>query len=613
MKINLNNLSWRLSGWTPYLWMLGKSMEIGEKQEAEIQAVPATVPGSVQLALKNAGIIPDWNYGDNARQCEWVENRHWAYTATVPEMPGKECELSCSLDGSGWVVWDGKIIAEFSTRHRPHVFRLPTTEPATAHTLSIVFDNPPRWLGQFGHTSKSTLGKPRFYYTRDWIPRLVQTAITSPVEIREVAGRMEIEALYTGMDSLYLRGKSPGTVSLRLRDGAREIAAKTFSAAEFSAGVEWRDLPVERWFPNGHGVAKLYELEINGKTCRVGFRHIAWKPCHNAPADADPWLLELNGSPVFIQGVNWTPIRPNYADVKDEDYRKRLEKYREIGINMIRVWGGATIERDILYDLCDELGIMVWQEFPMSSSGVENLPPSDETAMAHLLADAEYYLSHLVSHVSLTMWCGGNELQRDLNGNPYGCGKPCTLEEPLLAKLAELTARHDPTRRFMPSSASGPREFADATNYGKGLHWDVHGPWKAEGLLDDHWRRYWDDDDALFRSEVGSPGASPMHIIKEYGNNWNYPLPWWNEHGTFRLEHGRDPESADEYVAWSQRRQSIMLHYIAAACKKRFPACGGIIIWMGHDCFPGAANTSILDYDGEFKPAALALREIFRP
>ena len=527
-------------------------------------------------------------------------------------MPGEECELRCSLDGSGWVIWDGVILTEFPARHRPHSFRLPPSDPSVSHRLSFVFDNPPRWLGQFGCTSKSTIGKSRFYYTWDWIPRIVQTAITSRVEIREVTEKIEIETLYTGRDSLFLRGWAPRTISLRLFDGERQVAGKVYSAAEFSIGIELRNLPVEPWEPNGHGNARLYHLDINGNVCRVGFRDIEWKSCRNAPGDADPWLLEINGKPVFIQGVNWTPIRPNYADVKDEDYRKRLEKYREIGINMIRVWGGASIERDILYDLCDEFGIMVWQEFPMSSSGIENLPPSDEAAMDHLLSDARYYLSHLTPHVSLTMWCGGNELQRGLDGNPAGCGKPCTIEEPLLEKLAALTERYDPTRRFMPSSASGPREFADAQNYGKGLHWDVHGPWKAEGLLDDDWRRYWDNDDSLFRSEVGSPGASPLHIIREYGNNWNYPLPWWNEFETFRLEHGRAHESDAEYVEWSQTRQSFMLGYIVSACKKRFPACGGVIIWMGHDCFPCAANTSILDYDGEFKPAALVLKELFQ-
>jgi len=609
---DLTAQSWTLSGWTPYLWMLGTSMELGEKQEAEYRDIPVHVPGSVQGALRDAGIIPDWNYAGKARLCEWVENRHWAYTTRIDSLPAAACKLVCSLDGSGWVLWDGRILTEFPAQFRPHCFRLPDADPAQSHTLSIVFDLPPRWLGQFGHTSKFTVGKARFYYTWDWMPRLVQTAITSPVEIRPLAEKATaVIDLRTEDRNLYLRVRAAGKTAVRLYDGVRLIYETLLAPDALAQGVKLECLPVAPWQPNGSGEARLYTLEIGEEKRRVGFRKVVWKPCRNAPKEADPWRCEINGKAVFLQGVNWTPIRPNYADVPDEEYRKRLLQYRDMGVNLFRVWGGATIERELFYELCDEYGIMVWQEFPMSSSGVENLPPSDEEKMKNFLADADYYLSRLTPHVSLLMWCGGNELQRDLEGHPYGSGKPCTKEEPLLAQLAALVGQRDPGRRFMPTSASGPREFADEKEYGKGLHWDVHGPWKAEAGLDEKWHRYWDHDDSLLRSEVGAPGASPLALVEKYGCPWDYPLSWWDERRTFELEHARPPASTAEYITWSQTRQAVILSYVAGSCKKRFPACGGVIIWMGHDSFPLAANTSVLDFNGDPKPAALALREIF--
>lgn len=646
--VDLSALPWTLSGWIPNLWQLGRSMELGELQEAEVAPVPAPVPGSVQLALLRAGIIPDWNYGLNARQCEWVENRHWMYTVQLPAADAVPAgsEILCEgLDYSGKVLWDGRMIGEFCGSHRPHVFPLPPCADVRKHTLAIVFDLPPRWLGQFGHTSRSSVGKPRFYYTWDWMPRIVQTGITGRVILRRrPAAALRIFEHWTDADPIAstgvvkLRGEVTGgtaedLVVITLADGSRPLLRQSFSVQEFKDGFTLKGFSVELWWPNGHGEQPLYQLEIALERNReildrrdflTGFRSLRWLPCRNAPAEADPWVCECNGRPLFIQGVNWTPIRPNYADVTDDDYRVRMEKYREIGINMLRVWGGASLERETLYRLCDEYGIMIWQEFPLCSSGVENLPPSDPATMAAIVADAEYYLDRLSSHVALSMWCGGNELQRGPGGEDTGCGLPCDTGEPLLARLAQLVERRDPSRRFVPGSASGPREFADENDYGKGLHWDVHGPWKAAGLLDDDWRRYWDNDDALFRSEVGSPGASPAAMIREFAGElspfpcstanpwWRYPLSWWNEHDTFVRESGHEPETLEEYVDWSRRRQAEMLYYIASACKRRFPACAGIIIWMGHDSFPCAANTSILDFNGEYKPAALALRRVFR-
>jgi beta-mannosidase len=192
-----------------------------------------------------------------------------------------------------------------------------------------------------------------------------------------------------------------------------------------------------------------------------------------------------------------------------------------------------------------------------------------------------------------------------------------TPEHPLIKRLAEIVERDDPGRRFVPTSASGPRFTADAGDFGKGLHWDVHGPWRGES------KAYWAADDALFRSEVGAPGASPAALIEQFAGGLA-PTPgtaanplwrrfaWWIEWPEFVARHGREPRDLREYVAWSQARQAEALARAARACKRRFPRCGGFIVWMGHDSFPCPANTAILDFDGNPKPAALALAEVFR-
>ena len=266
---------------------------------------------------------------------------------------------------------------------------------------------------------------------------------------------------------------------------------------------------------------------------------------------------------------------------------------------------------------------MVWQEFPLSSSGIDNHPPSDEKSIEAMAGIVESYIARRQHHVSLIIWCGGNELQTDMDGAP-GQGRPADETHPMLARMQNIAQREDPTRRFLTTSSSGPTFTAAEQSFGKGIHWDVHGPWKADGDLDGDWARYWANDDALFRSEAGAPGASPVEIIRKSAGDleampadaanalWRRTSPWWIERHEAIRELGRAPDSIEEYVDWSQARQTKALSIAVKACKDRFPRCGGIILWMGHDCYPCTANTSIVDVDGNPKPAAIVLKEIWR-
>lgn len=637
---DLASLDWRLSGWIPYLWSLERSMEVGASPKAEVPAIPACVPGSVQRALREHGLLPDWNVGLNARQCEWVENRHWIFETEVPQdwlRAGKTVRLRCEgLDYCGWVFLNASEAGSFRGSFVPHVFDLTSLVADGRNVLRIVFDHPPRWLGQFGYTSRMTEWKTRFNYTWDWTVRLVQTGVTGAVTLEAVDGA-ELQGVRcwteTGCDSetgvVRIRGTAAGADGLTVRaaltlDGAVCARSECAAGELASGGADIGPVPVRLWWPNGMGERPLYTLDVSltgpdgvvhdSFLCRVGFRDVRWEPCPGAPPEADPWVCVVNGTPVFLQGVNWTPLSPLYADVSLEDYRHLVSLYAEMGCNILRVWGGAALEREEFYDLCDEAGLMVWQEFPLSSSGRENLPPSDEASVRAHEQIARSYIERRQHHPSLILWCGGNELQTET--------APCDISHPLLRRQGEVVAEMDPGRRFLPTSASGPRFYADPARFGEGVHWDVHGPWKTDGSVED-WLAYWEADDALMRSEVGAPGASPAGIIRRYAGDcpvmpatpanplWRRTSVWWIEWDRFVAEHGREPESVEEYVEWSQQRQAELLRIAAECCRRRFPRCGGFIVWMGHDCFPCTSNTAIIDFHGRPKPAARALAEVF--
>jgi beta-mannosidase len=647
---DLSQLDWQLAGYTPYAWDTAGRKDIRTDTGVDVQPVPASVPGSVQIALLKAGVIEDWNHGLNARHGEWVENRQWVYQATLPDKwfsPGRQVRLRClGLDYAGSICLNGRCVQEFTGSLIPHVVDLTPHLRPNDNIVQIAFLPPPRWLGQFGYTSRMKEWKPRFNYTWDWTSRLVQIGIWDDIAI-EVTDGCEITDVRcacdfdpdTGKGVLRVTGCAQAQVGnlvqIVLSDGRAELRSETLAPAMFAQeGLSWKDLSVEPWWPNGAGPQVLYTLScrlldaegqvLDQQERRVGFKHVQWRCCQDAPAPADPWICAVNDRPVFLQGVNWTPIRPNFADVKEADYRRLLQTYRDLHCNVLRVWGGAFLEKDVFYRLCDEMGLMVWQEFPLSSSGVDNYPPEDLASIEQQARIAESYIARRKHHVSLLLWCGGNELMDDLNGvrNTPDTGKPVDLSHPMIKRLAEVVAANDPGRRFLCTSSSGPSEWGIKEHVGQGLHWDVHGPWKAEGDLATDWAEYWMKDDALFRSETGSPGASPIEIICRYkGNLSEFPCShenplwrrtsWWIEWPAYVKEVGREPKNLDEYVQWSQSRQAQALSIAVGACKKRFPRCGGVILWMGHDSFPCTANTSIVDFHGQPKPAGRAVGEIF--
>ena len=617
-RYDLSTLEWRLSGWIPELWRLQKTAELGLAPGAEVPAIAASVPGSVQEALRRAGIIPDWNVGRNARLCEWVENRQWIYEAAIPDswlVKGMKHRLRCEgLDYKGWILLNGKEVGEFRGSHVPHVIDLSPHIKESGNAVQIVFDTPPRWLGQFGRTSRIKDWKVRFNYMWDWTIRLVQIGIwdelrlevTDDMAIREVDCHADVD-LSDSTGSLVVKGwieSGQGSVGVSLARGGEVVRATELNATVFNlSGVDWKRLPVNLWWPNSQGGQPLYQLtvtlldadrrEIDRTERTVGFKNAQWKACQDAPAHADPWLCSVNGRGIFLRGANWVPIRPNFADVTAEQYRGLLTLYRDLGFNLLRVWGGGILEKELFYQLCDELGLMVWQEFPLSSSGVDDYPPEDGQVIRGIVAIAKSYIARRRHHVSLLLWCGGNELITT-EGGAY---RPVDASHPLIGELQKAVAAMDPHHRFLVTSPSGPTVHGNLGTFGHGLHWDVHGPWKPWGDLEE-WRRYWTDDDALFRSELGSPGTSSAELIRKYAGDleplpidcgnplWRQPIGWWFDADKFEKERGGKPESLEEYVAWSQDRQKQALGIAIKACRERFPKCGGFIIWMGTRLLP---------------------------
>ena len=643
MHHDLATLHWTLSGFHPCVWRHSWGIHVGDAATAEIRRIPARVPGSVQGALRAAGLLPDWNVGLQAQACEWVENREWVFETELPAewiVPGQALRLVCDgLDGTCTVLFDGHDIGTVANAFMPQVLDFGPALAAGAgvktRILRLAFHVAPRWLGQIHRTSQVTAFKPRFNYHWDWTPRLVQIGVWDGLRLEAVPAAQFARLAVRGdaepvsrLGALSVHGVVSGAaerVSVTLSHGGTILRHDGCTVAAFNAdGLTWGALSVELWWPNGAGAQPLYEVrvalldaagrELAVEHRQVGFRHIAWAANPGARAGADPWLCVVNGTPLFLQGVNWTPVRPHFADVTPDETAARVRQYAALVCNVLRVWGGAVLEKADFYAECDARGLLVWQELPLSSSGIDNVPPDDPAFIAEMGAIAASYVARRGHHACLLAWSGGNELTD-------AKGVPVDARHPLIGAMAAIFTELDPGRRFMASSPTGPRFYAKPEHLGDGDNWDVHGPWKLIEGTEDANAAYWARDDALFRSEVGVAGASPVDLIRAHAGDQactpiapDAPL-WvrthmWVEIDAYRAA-GGSADDLEGYVVWSQSRQARGLAVAARASKARFPACGGFIVWMGHDSFPVTANLSVLDFLGRPKPAALALAEVF--
>jgi beta-mannosidase len=641
--VDLTSRSWTLQSWRPFSWYLQRSVETSFAFPPCNGPIPATVPGSALTALRKAGLVKDWNVGRNSLDCEWVEHRHWEFftdieAGTIPR--GERVILEADgLDYSGWICIGEHEPIPFSGALRRHEVDLTKAlSDGASHRLRIIFDAPPEEQGQVGFTSHSRWFKPRFSFSWDWCPRLVPVGIWDSLrlkigteKVRLISHYAELnEACSEGQVTLGLRNETQDSLTLTARLTGPDNTVYDFKPT-IPAGLHKLVLKVEHpelWWPNGHGGQILYRLELfcEGELLHegaIGFKKIRWLPSKSAPSQARPLLCEVNGKPIFIQGINWTPVNLDYHDLCEDRYRRLIALYVELGINVLRVWGGAYLERDLFYSLCDAAGLMVWQEFPLCSSGCDSCPPESPEFLRELSLIAVDYVRRRCNHACLLLWCGGNELQthKDAEGKTV----PLTEAHPAMRVLRDIVQSENPGIRFLPTSPSGPLFARTEETSKKGLHHHVHAPWDSKSTVEE-WKKYWDTDDAIFRAECGVTGTSSLALIQKYAGDFNvWPCslenPLWKHSASFWMQPqllekvqgiaDRDFAVA-EMLRMSRERQAEFLAYAVKCCKDRFPTCTGFMIWMGHDCFPILNNTSLIEFDLEPKPAFYALKDVFR-
>jgi beta-mannosidase len=507
--------------------------------------LPARVPGSVIDDLMRAGEVPDVYHARNSLAAEWVPERAWIYRRRV-EGPG--VVRFGGVDHEATVFVDGAEV----TRHVGAFTSFDVPLPEGEHTLAVVVHPAPASEPQLGRTSRVRVHKSRMGYGWDFCPRMIHQGIWRPVTLHD--GEMH---------------EPRPVVRLERGVGTVEVDGETVLRVE----------EPRLWWPNGLGEQHLYEVD----GFRVGFRTV------ELTAD---YALVVNGVRTQIKGWNWCPLDALYGVPRPNKLRRLLELAAAAQANLVRVWGGGLIETDEFYDHCDRLGLLVWQEFSQSSSGLESIPSDDPAFVATLEHDARQIVPRLRHRPSLAIWGGGNELDGDDT-------------TPALAALRAVVRELDPDRAWLPTSPSRDDR-------------DLHGPWEHQGL-----RRHYEHYDSRrcdLHSEFGVEGMTNRRaheaLIPEE-DRWpadrSNPVyehlgAWWNNAPLVQEAFGGRIRDLETLRRASQWLQYDGLRYAVEANLRRG---AGTIPWQFNESYPNAWCTASVDYHGVPKPAYWGVRRAY--
>lgn len=663
MEISLSNLKWEVKGYWPYVPLKEKSMETGQTLHGVTSWIPAQVPGGVHRDLFCCGMIENPYFGMNSLKCEWVENRWWMYrTSFSGKMQGKnllEEKVSLCFQGLDYetiLFFNDEKIGEHQGMYEATEIDI-TGKIRENNTLLVLFKGIPKEMGQIGYTSRTSTQKSRFNYKWDFSTRLVNIGFWKGVvlKIHEKAELVDC-CLNSDYDGNYgkisfsafvkdYRRKKEIPLNFQMKvtgpwnhnsQDVKILLEKQEHHTEqifimknqnITGNTVQEEIEVkspELWYPNGSGEQPLYCVEVQiceaekvlfTKEWNQGIRSIEFVHNENEHENALPYTFVINGRKTYIKGINMTPLDHLYGNIGKEQYTYLVTTMVNAGVNLVRIWGGGLIEKEEFYELCDENGILIWQEFIQSSSGIDNIPCTSKEFLKLLEKNSIAAVKEKRNHTALAVYSGGNELMKAENS-------PVSFENKNIQMLKKIVETYDPGRYFLPTSASGPREFLSEE---KRVSHDVHGSWRYEGNPK-HYKMYGESDN-LFHSEFGMDGTSSVKSLRKFLPEKSlHPTPMsgdpiWQHHGEWWGTYFRDCEIFGEiertskflplFVDCSQYMQGEGLRFIIEADRRRAFQNSGVIVWQLNEPWPNASCTNLIDYYGETKPAYYQLKNAY--
>ena len=655
-NLNLNG-TWRLR------WSDGQRgrPEYADRVEVdESRYIDAIVPGEVHLDLLRLGLIPDFYVQGQAKECRWVEDCIWSYRRffEAPEaaLQGRAWLCFENLDLAATIVLNGEKLATHQNVFLPCRVDVTNKLKAGRNLLTVHVDagllavsekpHAGYCLGGFDQKlhKRHWLRKPQSQFSWDWSPRLMNIGISGDVRLEYASHPVRLEQFVAlvdvspNLDHGSIRGrffleklssaKSSVTVRITLQ-GSDILAEKVVEVAEGMTCELNIEIPLPKlWWPRGHGEQNLYSLhasvEVDGtviaeQTRRVGFRRVRVNQESHADG-GNYFVFEINNRPIFLKGANIVPSDLIVAAADRQRYAVLIGRAVEANFNFLRVWGGGLYESEDFYDLCDEQGIVVWQEFVYACA---KYPLHDEAFFTEAKKEATYQIRRLAHRPSLIAWCGNNEIDM-FDAWPISEQGMIHPDYAFFhSTLPRLMREEDPSRYFQPSSPYSPDNFPPNQDDRGDQH-----PWSI-GFFDIDFYKY-RDMACRFPNEGGflGPTALPtmLSCLKEPGqigsfawqyhdnsvDSWAEPSPVDKITQEWLGRNIRDM-SVEEFTYWGGLLQGEALReYIESFRRKMFDsACA--CFWMFNDCWPATRSWTVVDHALRRTPSFHPVARSFAP
>lgn len=615
---------------------------------------PALVPGCVHTDLMRAKVIEDPFKGDNEFKVSWVHEEDWEYSKSF------ECDAECSEADRVYLVCDGlDTLAEVTLNdttlgrtenmYIQHRFDVTDKIKPGSNCIKIGFSSPTACAAPL--LAKDPLlcpgdSIPGSVYTRkspcqwgwDWGPKIPTSGIWRSIRLATYRiGRIadvRVRQNHRGSGQVTLSvevsvekfRKTPVSLRVTLTSPDGAVETQEIKSASSTGKCSFTIAKPSLWWPNGYGEQPLYtveatlmsgEDELDSLSRRIGLRTISLSQRKDKHGRA--FAFVVNGVPIFAKGANWVPADQFPSRISDDHYRHLIWSAARANMNMLRVWGGGFYEDDRFYDLCDEYGILVWQDFMYSCAQY----PTDKAYLENCRKDAEYNIIRLRNHACLALWCGNNEMEWFLC-NGIGGENNAKWRRSYLKifheLLPSLVAKHDPQTVYWPSSPSNSshRPFDDPNGCAAGdcHYWDV---WHARKPF-----TAYREVRPRFMSEFGLQSLPTYETVKTFAspkdmNMTSHVMECHQKNAAgnglvlhYLAETFRFPKNFEMMCYLTQLTNAEAMRTGVEHWRRDRGRCMGALYWQINDCYPVISGAS-LDYYGRWKALHYVAKRFFSP
>ncbi len=644
-----------------------KSMEINLNSNWEFRKVgdsgwmPATVPGCVHTDLMANNSIPDPFMADNELQVQWVEREDWEYQTTFRVsrrlLNHQFIELNfAGLDTYAEIYLNDKYFGTTENMFVQYSFNvkeylIPGNNKlvlkflsSTEHAEKLMSNSPVKYSDDIRVWAR----KAQYQFGWDWGPKLSTSGIWKPVTIKAWnKGRINslfFHTVYATPDSakFFIEYEyeldTTKNIKLQLTNITTGEIIKTnyISDKKYKGRIYQTIEHPKLWWCAGLGEPDLYTFELkisNGlkvidrQTITAGIRTTEF--INNDQANGGDFYFKLNNVPVFAKGTNIIPLHSFPSAVKKTDYRNLLTEARAMNMNMIRIWGGGIYEDDYFYQLCDSLGLMVWQDFMYACA---MYPMHELNHQGSITDEVVQQIKRLRSHPSIVLWCGNNEIMEGWQN--WGWQETFKYTEQQAYKVysnysdwfdinfhSELKLHTGIQNNYYPSSPSFGWGHIESLLEGDCHYWGVwwgHEPFEA-----------YNQKIPRFMSEYGFQGMPSFNSFKKFisineitGKTADVLLnPTIKIHQKHPIGYEtiqeymmRDyivPENFDDFIYVSQLLQARGMQIAIEAHRRNMPYCMGTLFWQLNDCWP-VTSWSVIDYYGNRKASYYTVKEKYK-